>query len=218
MIETRVKGMLQKETEQKSHVTILVIGPSCSGKTTLLAHLRESGMMVHPEPDNVIFPLFIKNPKKFAYLNQLNLSTRLMEVEALNEASMGHDKPRFIESGVLATDIYNRFLRDQGQLSEEEFAHLDWMYTHHRATHAKPDAVVYLTASDEDLKKRSVMRDGAVAMEPAKLQPYWDRLIGQIQKNGVPVMQINTSAYSPVEVTHMLLKEVEGIRAKRQAL
>ncbi|MEK7577465.1 MAG: deoxynucleoside kinase [Patescibacteria group bacterium] len=210
MIETRSQTVQKTEKEPQGKMTITVLGPSCSGKTTLLAHLRESGMTVHPEPDNEIFQLFIKNPHKFGYLNQLNLSTRLMALEAQNDAS-GNNSPHFIESGVLATDIYNRYLKDQGLITTEEFAHIDWMYRHHLSTHPKPDLVAYLTAADEDLKNRSVMRDGAVALEPNKLQPYWDRLVTEIQKNGVPVLKINTSIYSPVEANHMLLQQVKNI-------
>lgn len=202
------------EKESLGKMTITVLGPSCSGKTTLLAHLRESGMTVHPEPDNEIFQLFIKNPHKFGYLNQLNLSTRLMSLEAQNDAS-GNNSPHFIESGVLATDIYNRYLRDQGHISTEEFTYLNWMYKHHLSTHPKPDLVVYLSAEDEDLKKRSVMRDGAIALEPNKLQPYWDRLVREIENNGVTVLKINTSMYSPIEVTHMLLQEMKDLRPNR---
>lgn len=216
MIETRAQMVQKTEKEPQGKITIMVLGPSCAGKTTLLAHLRESGMTVHPEPDNVIFPLFVKDPKKFAYQNQLNLSTRLMAVEAQNEASLSYSSAQFIESGVLATDIYNRYLKDQGLITTEEFAHLDWMYKHHLVKHPKPDLVVYLSANDEDLKKRSVMRDGAVALEPSKLQPYWDRLVTEIQKNGVPVLKVNTSVYSPVEVNHMLLQEVTNIRRKHR--
>ena len=57
MLESRVPR-IEKELQGKMNITVL--GPSCSGKTTLLAHLRESGMTVHPEPDNEIFQLFIK--------------------------------------------------------------------------------------------------------------------------------------------------------------
>lgn len=204
------------EKEPLHNMTILVIGPSCSGKTTLLSYLRESGKSVHPEPVNVIFPLFIKNPHTFGYLNQLNLTVQLMALEAQHDAKQGHAGPQFIESGVWATDIYNRYLKDQKEITPEEFEHLDWVYRHHIATHPNPDLVVYLTADDEDLKKRSIMRDGAVALDPSKLQPYWNRLIHETKTQGVSVVTVNTSVYSPVEATQLLLHEVENVRAKRR--
>lgn len=209
-----IKELLPEHHERDPNrkLSVTVIGPSCSGKSTLLRVLREQAYSVHPEPDNAIFPLFLKDPKKYGFLNQLNLSAKLMELEVQSTTTPTLTNPHFRESGLLATAVYNRYLRDQGYMSQEQYDHMNWLYETYRKSFPQPNLVVYLSAPDEELKKRSIDRDGAVALDPNELQPYWDTLLNELEQKGVPVLRINTSGRAIHETAEMILKEVDILK------
>lgn len=197
------------EAEPNTRFQITVIGAACSGKSTLLGALQDRGFSVHTEPDNPVFPLFLENPKKFAFQNQLHKTTQLMQLEILDTKAEGLTDPHFRESGVLATDIYNRYLHDQGLISDDQFAYLSWLYDHHLSTFPKPDLVVYLHASDDTIKGRAIKRDGLVAHDPHELQPYWDRLLADLESRGIQVFRLNTGEHEVQESEELILKEVD---------
>lgn len=205
MKELQKQNSEHHEIDPQKNLNIMVIGPACSGKSTLLRSLANRGSIVHPEPENSVFPIFLENPKKFAFNNQLNLATRLMEVEMHTMAAPQTGTPQYRESGVLATDIYNRYLHDQGYLSDDQFNHLNWLYQNHLNTFPTPDLVIYLSADEQRLKDRAILRDGAVAMNPTELQPYWDRLLGEIEDRGISLLRINTGQ-NPTELTTRIVQ------------
>lgn len=204
------KDMRETLPERPFHVTI--VGPACSGKSTLLSAIQDKGFTVHTEPVNPVFPLFVENPKKFAFENQLHKTTQLMQLEILDTKAEGLTNPHFRESGVLATEVYNRYLHDQGLLSDDQYGYLHWLHEHHMVTFPTPDLVVYLHAPDAEIRKRMMKRDGFVAHDPVELQPYWDRLLVDLEDRGVPVYRINTGEH-PVGVTEgMILSQVEKLK------
>ncbi len=208
----------KKEKDPNSVFHVTVIGAACSGKSTLLGALQDKGYSVHVEPDNPVFPLFLENPKKYAFQNQLHKTTQLMQLEILDTKAEGLTDPHFRESGVLATDIYNRYLHDQGLMKEDQYAYLQWLYNHHLSSFPKPDLVVYLHADDNTIKDRAIKRDGLIAHDPHELQPYWDRLLGELEKRGIPVFRLNTGEH-PVEASQQLiLKEVERLKKEDRSV
>ncbi len=198
-----------KEVTPNNIFHITVIGAACSGKSTLLGALQDRGFSVHTEPDNPVFPLFLENPKKFAFQNQLHKTTQLMQLEILDTKAEGLTDPHFRESGVLATDIYNRYLHDQGLISDDQFTYLQWLYDHHLSTFPKPDLVVYLHANDDTIKNRAIKRDGLVAHDPHELQPYWDRLLADLESRGIQVFRLNTGDHKVHESQELILDEVD---------
>lgn len=201
-----------KEKAPRDPFTITVIGAACSGKSTLLGSLEDRGYTVRPEPDNPVMRLFLENPKKYAFQNQLHKTTQLMQEEILDTKAEGLTDPHFRESGVLATDIYNKYLHDQGLLSDEQFKYLKWLYENHLNTFPKPDLVVYLFASDQEIKDRAVKRDGLVAHDPHELQPYWDRLILDLENRGIQVMRLDTGKFRVEQSQNMILQEVAKMK------
>lgn len=197
------------ESEPSKRFQITIIGAACSGKSTLLGALQDKGFSVHTEPDNPVFPLFLENPKKFAFQNQLHKTTQLMQLEILDTKAEGLTDPHFRESGVLATDIYNRYLHDQGLISDDQFTYLTWLYDHHLSTFPKPDLVVYLYANDDTIKNRAIKRDGLIAHDPHELQPYWDRLLADLEARGIQVYRLNTGDHKVTESQELILDEVE---------
>lgn len=212
MKETVRQSAERQETLSNPAFSVTIIGDACSGKTTLLDQLRTTGFTVRPEPDNPVFELFRKNPEKYAYHNQLYKMTQLMGQELIGHESTTNSSPYFNESGVLATDVYNRYLHDQGLMTDQQFEDLNNMYVHYLDTMHKPDVVVYLHADDEIIRQRQIHRDGAVVHDPANLQPYWDRLLEDLSRRGIPVMRINTGGETVEQTQASLLTQAEKMQ------
>lgn len=203
------------EAEPMNKLNVTIIGPACSGKSTILHSLREQGYTVQPEPSNDMFPVFLKDPRKYAFSNQLNLMTRLMETEIKTRQKTDLSDPNFSESGVLATDIYNRYLHDKHHISDEEFTHLNWLYQNHLAAFPIADVVVYISTDREILKERAIRRDGKVAIDPEDLIPYWDRLLTDLHERGIPVIHINTGIHSVDETSIIIVDAVEKVKTEQ---
>lgn len=200
-----------KEKEPESSFTVLVLGAACSGKTTVLRHFHQEGFSVRTEPDNPIFPLFIENPKKYAYQNQFHKMAQLMQLEILDTKAHHLSNPHFRESGIIATQIYNQYLKDQGLIDDYEYALLSGIYNHHLETFPKPDLVVFLYADDETIKKRALVRDGLVAHDPTELTPYWERLLNDLEKRGMEVYRLNTGESSVEQTKSHILQKAQEI-------
>lgn len=212
MIEQKVEHPHQREFEPDSVFNVTVIGAACSGKSTLLRSLRDRGFTVRQKPDNPVFPLFLENPRKYAYRNQLHEMIQLMELEVLDTKQSGLTDPHFRESGVLATAVYTKYLFDQGLMSDEQYQHLDWLYKHHLASFPTPDLVVYLHAPDDVIRARAVKRDGLVAHDPQALQPYWEKLLTDLEGRGFPVLRINTGEHQVSETEEMIFNEIDDVK------
>lgn len=193
---------------------VTIIGAACSGKSTLLGALQDRGYTVHNEPDNPVFGLYLENPKKFAYQNQLNKTAQLIQLEILDAKAEGFTDPHFRESGVLATAIYNRYLHDQSLMTDDQFEYLEQLYENHLATFPKPDLVVYLHADNRTIKERAVRRDGALAHDPSKLQPYWDKLLGELNDRNIPVLRINTGDHPVNKTQELIMNEIFLLKVK----
>lgn len=132
-----------------------------------------------------------------------------MQLEILDTKAENLTDPHFRESGVLATDIYNRYLHDQGLVNDDQFTYLQWLYDHHLSTFPTPDLVLYLHANDDTIKGRAIKRDGLIAHDPHELQPYWDRLIADLESRGIPVSRLNTGEHPVHESEKLILEEVD---------
>lgn len=217
MKETVPPSVDQREKLPNNKFSIIVIGDACSGKTTLLNYFKGQGYSVRPEPENPLFPLFLKDSKHYSYHNQLYKTTQLMEQE-LQAAESPTDTPtRFNESGVMATDIYNRYLRDKDLMTPDQFEHLNGVYTHYLDTMPKPDMVVYLYADDDTIRARAMKRDGVVAHDPQELQPYWDRLLKDLEQRGMPVYRVNTGIRPVEETAKMIIGETERLKGSEKS-
>lgn len=206
MVQSAIEA---KETLSNNKFSVIIIGDACSGKTTLLNHLQGNGFSVRPEPENPMFSLFLKSPKDYAYHNQLFKTTQLMEQELQAAESHTSSATRFNESGVIATDIYNRYLRDHDLMTADQFEHLNGVYTHYLDTMPKPDLVVYLYADDDTIRDRAIKRDGLVAHDPSELKPYWDRLLSDLESRGIPVLKVDTGAHPVEETAQLILQKTE---------
>lgn len=212
MIEQQTALNENHEKERSSSFRVTVIGPACSGKTTILSQLKENGYYVATEPENPMMAKFIENPNKYAFQNQVYKSAQLMEQEIRDSDDSSLSDPSFRESGLLATVIYNRYLKDQGLITEGEFEALDTSYRQNMLLLPKPDLVVYLHADDETIKSRALARDGVVAHDPSELFPYWEDLRADLEERGVPIYRINTGDHSIDETQTLIIDQVERMK------
>lgn len=212
MIEAIRPSAEYREKDPNRKMNVNIVGPANSGKSTLLRELRDRGYTIDQEPENPFFPLFLASPKKFAFQNQLQKTTQLMQRELLTGVYKNLSDPHFRESGVLATEIYNRYLHDQNLMTDEQFDHIHWLYENHLTSFPTPDLVVYLYASDDEIKKRAIKRDGLLAHDPHELQPYWDKLLDELHVRGIPVLKINTGTHKLQETTTLVLDETKRMK------
>lgn len=206
----------KKEHAPERPFLVTIVGGEHSGKSTLIEAFQDRGSTIYKEPENPLMQLFVENPQKYAFENQLHKITQLMSLEILDIKHEGVTSPRFRESGVLATEVYNRYLHDKGLLTDDQYGTLHWMYEHQMVTYPTPDLVVYLYAPNPEIRRRAIKRDGVVAHDPAELQPYWERLLVELEDRGIPVYRINTQDH-PVGVTQeMILTQVEKMKQSPQ--
>lgn len=203
--------LVNREGEFPHKKYVVILGPSLSGKSTVVHALRDRGLTSLQDPENSLFTLFLKDPQRYAFAHQLNISTRLMELETHSQLSLQHSDPHFAESGVLATQIYNRYLHDKGYLSQEQFQLLDAIYHDHMKRFPKPDLVIFFDAPVDVLKDRALHRFGMDALEPEEMRKYWEVLLMELRDQGIPVKEINTSDYSVEATANMILEEVKRI-------
>lgn len=202
----------KKETILERPFLVTIVGGEHSGKSTLIEAFQDRGLSTYKEPTNPMMQLFVENPQKYAFENQRHKMTQLMSLEILDIRHEGATSPRFRESGVLATEVYNRYLHDKGLLTDDQYGTLHWMYEHHMVTYPTPDLVVYVYAPGAEVRRRAIKRDGVVAHDPTELQPYWERLLVELEDRGIPVYRINTQDH-PVGVTQeMILNQVEKMK------
>ncbi len=56
---------------------------------------------------------------------------------------------------------------------------------------------------------RAIKRDGLVAHDPHELQPYWDRLLVDLESRGIQVFRLNTGDHKVHESQELILDEVD---------
>ena len=101
-------------------------------------------------------------------------------------------------------------------MSFDQYSHLNWLYEHHLASFPTPDLVVYLYANDDVIKSRAVKRDGLVAHDPHSLQPYWDKLLNNLENRGIPVLRVNTGTHQVAETKQHILEEVNRLKSEQK--
>jgi deoxyadenosine/deoxycytidine kinase len=218
--EMRERQQLNNEYRERMptrEFQVTVIGPAASGKSTLLNALEDQGYSIRKEPENPVFPLYLENPQKYAFENQLTKMTQLMQLEIMDTKSTGMTDPHFRESGVLATDIYNRYFHDNGLLTDDQYGYLHWLYQHHLVSFPTPDLVIFLHAPEDVIKNRAVRRDGTVAHDPRELAPYWDRLLEEIKARGIPLLTVDTGSRPVPETVDLVMKHVDKLKKEPRA-
>ncbi len=174
----------------------LIVGQSCSGKTTLARRLSQyPNILTFLEPEDTectFYPLFLDNPRKYAFANQLEF----MDLLLLNEQRIANSysfKLVFQETGFIAChNVYNMFLREQGLLSPSEFDALSRRYSEHVRECPLPERIVYLTAKTVTLTKRAFARDGICTFTPEQINPFWEKLVQMFEVRGTPILRLDT--------------------------
>jgi deoxyadenosine/deoxycytidine kinase len=199
---------------------VVVEGPIGAGKTSLaqaLAHYLGAEALLEAPAENPFLARFYEDIPRYALSTQLNfLFQRVDQIRGLSQL-----------------DLFGRatvadFLLDKDplfahlNLSDDEFALYDKVYSHLKPQTPTPDLVVYLQAPVATLIER-VHRRG-VAYERAITEAYLARLADAYsryfyQYDEAPVLIVNSERLNFVddaEHFELLLSHIEGMRGRRE--
>jgi len=204
-----------------SRVRYLVVeGPIGVGKTSLarqIAHHLEGDLLLEAPEDNPFLPQFYRDMARYALPTQLNfLFQRVDQIRPLLQ-------PDMFRRATVADFLFDKDpLFARINLSDDEFALYEKIYTYLKPQTPTPDLVIYLQARIETLVER-VARRGA-AMEQGISETYLARLADGYarffhQYDAAPLLVVNSDQLNFVDNPdhlHLLLQQVATMRGRRE--
>ncbi|HEU5381188.1 MAG TPA: deoxynucleoside kinase [Ktedonobacteraceae bacterium] len=179
-----------------------IIGPCCSGKTSLARSIavRARGT-VYTEPTDkaTTFPLFVKDPVRYAFVNQIEFMLLTLQHELAIASSQA---PYILQDSGLFTChyVYNHFFKDQLYLSENQFQCLEDLFATYSKVCRRPDGVLFLYAPKLVLLAREKKRDGNMLHNFDAIYPYWIQLKEFIETQNIPLLSLDTARLSDIEL------------------
>jgi len=199
---------------------IVVEGPIGVGKTSLarlIAHHVQGDLLLEAPEDNPFLPLFYKDMARYALPTQLNfLFQRVDQIRPLSQTDM-------FRRATVADFLFDKDpLFARLNLSDDEFALYEKIYSHLKPQAGTPDLVIYLQAKTETLVER-VAKRGA-SMEQGISETYLARLADGYSRyfyryEEAPLLIVNSDQLNFVENPdhlNLLLQHVATMRGRRE--
>src|SRR5246127_5336346 len=199
---------------------IVVDGPIGAGKTSLaraLAHHLDADAVLEAPEQNPFLARFYEDMPRFALPTQLNfLFQRIDQVRGLSQLDLF--RRRTVADFLLDKDpLFARL-----NLSDDEFALYEKVYSHLKPQTATPDLVIYLQAPVATLIER-VHRRG-IDYERAISEHYLARVADGYsryfyQSDDAPLLIVNSERLNFVDDAdhfQLLLARVNGMRGRRE--
>jgi deoxyadenosine/deoxycytidine kinase len=199
---------------------VVVEGPIGAGKTSLaraLADYLDADAMLEAPEQNPFLSRFYSDMSRFALPTQLNfLFQRVDQIRGLNQLDL-------FRRATVADFLFDKDrLFARLNLSDDEFALYDKMYSHLRPQTPVPDLVIYLQAPVATLLER-VHRRG-LDYERAVPEQYLARLADAYsryfyQYGDAPLLIVNSERLNFVDHAdhfELLLSHIGGMRGRRE--
>jgi deoxyadenosine/deoxycytidine kinase len=199
---------------------LVVEGPIGVGKTSLarlIAHHVQGDLLLEAPEDNPFLPLFYKDMARYALPTQLNfLFQRVDQIRPLSQ-------PDLFRRATVADFLFDKDpLFARLNLSDDEFALYEKIYSHLKPQAATPDLVIYLQARIETLVERVARRGSAI--EQGISEGYLARLADGYSRffyryDEAPLLIVNSDQLNLVDNTehlNLLLQHIAAMRGRRE--
>jgi len=199
---------------------LVVEGPIGVGKTSLarlIAHHVQGDLLLETPQDNPFLPLFYKDMARYALPTQLNfLFQRVDQIRPLSQ-------PDMFRRATVADFLFDKDpLFARLNLSDDEFALYEKIYSYLKPQAATPDLVIYLQAKTETLVER-VAKRGA-AFEQGISEAYLARLADGYSRffyryDEAPLLIVNSDQLNLVDNAdhlQLLLQHIAAMRGRRE--
>jgi deoxyadenosine/deoxycytidine kinase len=199
---------------------VVVEGPIGVGKTSLarqIAQRVQGDLLLETPENNPFLPQFYRDMARYALPTQLNfLFQRVDQVRPLMQ-------PDLFKRTTVSDFLFDKDpLFARLNLSDDEFALYDKIYSYLKPQTPVPDLVIYLQARTETLIER-VARRGA-AMEEGISEAYLARLADAYsrffyQYDAAPLLIVNSNQLNFVDNAdhlNLLLQQIANMRGRRE--
>ena len=199
---------------------LVVEGPIGVGKTSLARliadHLQADLLLEAPEA-NPFLPMFYKDMARYALPTQLNfLFQRVDQIRPLSQADL-FGRPTVADFLFDKDPLFARL-----NLSDDEFALYEKIFTHLKPQAAAPDLVIYLQGRTETLvervaKRGSPIEHGISETYLARLADAYSRYFYRYDES--PLLIVNSDQLNFVDnPAHLklLLEQIATMRGRRE--
>lgn len=204
-----------------AHLRYLVVeGPIGVGKTSLahqIADRLQADLMLEAPKDNPFLPRFYQDMARYALPTQLNfLFQRVDQVRPLTQ-------PDLFRRATVADFLFDKDpLFARLNLSDDEFALYEKIYSYLRPQVPVPDLVIYLQAKTETLTERVMRRgneieEGISELYLARLADAYMRYFHQYDQ--APLLVVNSERMNFVDNpdhVELLMQQIVAMRGRRE--
>ncbi len=199
---------------------VVVEGPIGVGKTSLARlmadHLQGDVMLEKPE-DNPFLPLFYRDMARYALPTQLNfLFQRVDQIRPLSQTDL-FGRPTVADFLFDKDPLFARL-----NLSDDEFALYEKIYSYLKPQTVVPDLVIYLQAKIDTLVERVARRGSSI--EQGISETYLARLADAYSRffyryEEAPLLIVNSDQLNFVDNPlhlNLLLEHIGAMRGRRE--